>query len=205
MRVIGLTGGIGTGKSEVARILEQLGATVINADLLGHRVYEPYTDAWQEVVAAFGPQVLQPDGVVDRKRLAEVVFADPDALARLNAITHPRIYTLIEQMLAQLRRQGVAVAVVEVALLIEAGWTPLVDEVWVVSCPEEQVLQRLRSRNHLSTEAIQRRARSQLSLEERLKHADVVVDNSGTLHELRARVETWWNEQVRERNRIGDG
>ena len=199
MLTIGLTGGIGSGKSEVARALEEFGAVVVNADRVGHQAYAPNTEAWHEVVAAFGEDILAANGEVDRKKLGAVVFSDPKALARLNRIMHPRIYQAIAAQLQRLREQGVRVAVVEAALLIEAGWLPLVDEVWVVSASEEAVVQRVRARTSLSEDEVRRRIRSQMSAEERRRYADVVIENEGTLEELRQRVRALWEERVRPR------
>ena len=144
MFVIGLTGGIGTGKTQALRFLEERGAAVVNADILGHEAYEPNTKAWQEVVNSFGEEVLAPTGEVDRKKLGKIVFNDAEALGRLNAIMRPRIHEMVAERIGKLGEEGRGVVVVEAALLLEANWTPLVDEVWVTAAPEEQVLQRLR-------------------------------------------------------------
>lgn len=162
MFIIGLTGGIGTGKSQVARILERLGATVVNADLLGHEVYRPHTQGWREVVEAFGQDILAPSGEVDRKKLGAIVFNDPSALSKLNAITHPRIYKLAEERIRELGKQGAEVVVLEAALLVEAHWTPLVDEVWITVSPQKQVVRRLQARNNLHEEDIRARVQSQM-------------------------------------------
>ena len=196
MRVIGLTGGIGTGKTQVSKKLQELGAQVVNADLLAHEVYEPHTEAWREIVQAFGDGVLATNGEVDRERLGAIVFSDPDALKRLNAITHPRAYRMTEERIRRLRRQGEGVVVVEAPLLLEANWTPLVDEVWATSSPEEQVVRRLRARDGLDEEAVRARIRSQTPQAERVKHAQVVIDNSGSLAQLRDRVEALWISRV---------
>jgi dephospho-CoA kinase len=196
MFVIGLTGGIGTGKSQVSRILEDLGAVIINADLLGHEVYMPGSEGWREVKEAFGEGVIAPGGEVDRRQLGAIVFNDPEALRRLNAITHPRIFKLTEERLQSLGGQDIGVAVVEAALLIEANWISLADEVWVTTSPEEQVIQRLRARNNLDEAAIRTRIRSQMPQAERVKHADAVIDNSGSLEDLRAQIQKLWNSRV---------
>jgi dephospho-CoA kinase len=197
--VIGLTGGIGTGKSEVSLLLKELGAKIINADHIGHEAYMPHTQVWREVVSAFGEGVLKPNGEIDRKKLGDIVFHDPSARARLNAIMHPRMYRMLEERIEELRRRGVEVVVVEAALLIEGGWYPLVDEVWVTYAPEEVVLQRLRERSGLSEEEAKSRIRSQLPFEERAKYATVVIDNSGSLEELRRQVELLWERRVKGR------
>ena len=135
MKVIGLTGGIGSGKSTVSKFLKELGAVILDADKVGHEAFKPDTEAWREVVAAFGKQILALDGDIDRKKLGEIVFGNYEALARLNQIVHPRIYALVKAEIEEYRRQGVEVVVLEAPLLIEApllleaGRPSLLDEV----------------------------------------------------------------------------
>lgn len=195
MKTIGLTGGIGSGKSTAAAILAELGADVIDADRVGHDVYLPGTKGWQRVVEAFGQEIVAPDGTIDRKRLGAIVFADRSRLADLNAIVHPLIAETVAERLAQRSGSGKPL-VVEAAVLIEANWQTLVDEVWLVVASPDAVVARLGSQRGLSREAIEARVRSQLSEAERRKHADVVVDNSGTLGDLRARLAQLWAERV---------
>ncbi len=195
MFVIGLTGGIGTGKSEVCGILSTLGAVVINADLVGHEVYRPQTEGWHRIVETFGKDVLGPTGAIDRKKLGAIVFSDAEALERLNAIAHPRIYASIEERIAELKREGRAVTVVEAALLIEANWTPLVDEVWVVVSDEQNVIDRLKNR-HLDHASIRARISAQMPQRERVNHGDVVIDNNGNLAALTRSVEQLWASRV---------
>ncbi len=192
MFVIGLTGGLGSGKSTVAEMLRELGAVVLNADQIGHQVYAPGGPAYQEVVAAFGPQVLAADGSVDRRRLAGIVFRDPQALQRLNAITHPRIREGIRQRLRELASQGTRVAVVEAALLLEAGWDDLVDEVWVTVCPPEVAARRAAERSGISLEEALARVRAQMSNEERVRRAQVVINTDTDLAKTREQVEQEW-------------
>jgi dephospho-CoA kinase len=201
MIVIGLTGGIGSGKSEVSRKLKDLGAEVIDADLVGHEAYLPHTPAWEEVVATFGQEVLQPTGEVDRRKLGGIVFSDPKALTQLNAIMHPKMYEMLQERVDVLRSQGTEVAVIEAAILIEANWTPLVDEVWVTEANEDVVVERVGKRNNLPPEEILRRIRSQMSPEERTKHATSTITNNKSLEELHLQVEQLWNSRVRGRTR----
>ena len=140
MMVIGLTGSIGTGKSEAARQLEALGASIISADQVGHEAYTPNTEAWEQVVAAFGDDILQDDGEIDRRKLGAVVFSDPGQLEKLNQIMHPRMARMVADKIEELRDQGTEVVVVEAALLFEAGWDSLVEEVWVTDAPEQAVI-----------------------------------------------------------------
>ena len=196
MFVIGLTGGIGTGKTHVSRLLESLGAAVVNADLLGHEVYTPQSEGWRAVVDAFGDRVVADDGEIDRRALGGIVFTDEEALQRLNAIMHPRIYALAEQRLNALSQEGEKTAVLEAALLIEAKWTPLVNEVWVTVSPEAEVISRLRQRNGLDENAARSRISSQMPQEERVEHANVIIENNGTLEDLSSEVQNLWNKSV---------
>lgn len=197
MLVIGLTGGIGTGKSEVSRILREWGATVIDADLVGHEAYRPQSTAWREVVAAFGESILGPSDEIDRKRLGAIIFNDPDARAKLNSIMHPRMAEMVKEKIDLLRQQGEELVVLEAAVLVEAGWNSLVDEIWVTHSPEGEVINRLRQRNNLSEEEAVSRIRSQLSHEERAKHAHVTVHNSGSMDELLEEVKFLWADRVK--------
>ena len=196
MFVIGLTGGIGTGKTHVSRLLEDLGATIVNADLLGHEVYAPQSEGWHAVVDAFGDGIVADNGEIDRRALGGIVFSDPDALQRLNAIMHPRIYALAEQRLNSLAEQGATNAVLEAALLIEAKWTPLVDEVWVTVSPEADVIARLQRRNNMDEATARSRINSQMPQAERVEHADVVIQNSATPEDLSAAIQNLWNSRV---------
>jgi len=192
MKVIGLTGGIGSGKSTVSRFLAELGAVIIDADKVGHEAYKSDTDIWREVVAAFGRQILTPNGDIDRKKLGEIVFDKPEALSRLNQILHPRIYDMVKAKIEGYRRQGVDVVVLEAPLLIEAGWASSVDEVWVTAASESTVLRRLEECSGLSEQQSLARIRFQLSSEERIKHANVVINNDGDINELKSKVEKLW-------------
>jgi len=192
MFVIGLTGGIGSGKSTVSDMLRANGATVVYADQIGHEVYQPGTAVWDEIVTAFGRQVLAADDQIDRRKLGSIVFADPEARRRLNAITHPPMRRLMAERLDELRRQGVRVAVLEAALLIEAGWVDLTDEVWLMLVPPAVAAQRIMERSGLSADDAEARIASQLSNEERLEHADVLIDTDCSLAEVARRVDELW-------------
>ncbi len=196
MLVIGLTGGIGTGKTQVSEMLEKLGAAIVNADLLGHQIYVPQSEGWREVVEVFGEEVLAPNGEIDRTKLGSIVFGDPEALKKLNAITHPKIYALADESLKKLSEEGSEVAVLEAALLIEAKWTPLVNEVWVTTAPEQDVVKRIQERNGFTEEAIRSRIASQMTQEERITHADVIIENEGDLTELKTKIHKLWNDRV---------
>jgi len=194
MKVIGLTGGIGSGKSTVSQFLAELGVIIIDADKVGHEAFKPGTEAWREVVSAFGKQMVASDGTIDRKKLGTIVFGNHKARAKLNQIMHPRIYEAVKAQLAQYRRKGVSAVVLEATLLIEAGWTSLVDEVWVTTAAEATVLKRLKERVGLSEAESRARIRSQLPAEERLKHADVVIDTDCSFEELKEKVKELWQK-----------
>ena len=203
MLVIGLTGSIGTGKSEVARLLQSLGAVIIDADQVGHQAYTPNSESWRLVVSAFGEEILQPSGEIDRRKLGAIVFSDPQQLTKLNEIMHPRMARMVAERIEQLRAEGTDVVVVEAALLFEAGWDPLVDEVWATDSPVEAVIQRLRDRNGLQEEEVRKRIDSQMDRSERLARVDLVVDNSGDVAELEQMVTSLWDSRVR--GRTGQG
>jgi len=192
MRVIGLTGGIGSGKSTVSQFLRELGAVIIDADEVGHQVLESNTEIRQRVIDAFGRQIVKPNGQIDRKTLGRIVFGNPHLLARLNQIMHPPIYDMVKAQLEEYRRQGVAVVVVEAPLLIEAGWSHLVDEVWVTTASEDTVLRRLEQRMKLSQAEALVRIHCQLPSQERAKHAHVLINTDLSLSELKARVKELW-------------
>lgn len=197
MKVVGLTGGIGSGKSVAARILGELGGSVIDADRVGHEIYAPGTPGWEQVVAQFGRAVVAPDGTIDRKRLGAIVFADADKLARLNAIAHPLIRAAIADRLTAARAAGGAPGmVIEAALLVEAKWDALVDEVWVVTARPEVIEERLIAQRGLDRAAIAARMAAQLGEAARVARADVIVDNSGSLEALRAQLTRLWRERV---------
>ena len=192
MKVIGITGGIGSGKSTVSQFLAELGAVIIDADKVGHEAFKSDTETWREVVAAFGRQILTSKGDIDRGKLGKIVFGSPESLAQLNRIMHPRMYEMVKARLEEYRRRGVEVVVLEATLLLEAGWTSLVDEVWVTMANEATVLKRLQERGGLSEPEALARIRSQMSNEERVKHADVIVNNDCDLTELKVRVSELW-------------
>jgi dephospho-CoA kinase len=197
MLVIGLVGGIGSGKSTAAAILAELGAELVNADLIGHEVYEPGKAGFDALVAEFGPEAVGADGRIDRKRLGALVFSDSALLARLNAIVHPLIRAEIERRIARAREAGRAHAVVvEAAILLEAGWRSLVDQVWVVSARREDVVQRLVAQRGMEESATEARIAKQMTDAERRAVADVVIENDGSIDELRARLAGLWQTLV---------
>lgn len=195
MLKIGLTGGIGSGKSEVARRLAAKGAVVIDADRIAREVVEPGTPGLARVVAAFGDGVLRPDGSLDRERLGSIVFADSERLAALNAIVHP----LVGERVAELQKQAAddAISVYDVPLLAENNLAPLYDVVIVVDAADEVRLRRLAEHRGMPEADAKARIAAQASREDRLAVADVVIPNEGTLEELDARVDEVWEDLTR--------
>ncbi len=192
MLVIGLTGGIASGKSTVSHILARLGAQMLDADKVGHQLYEPGSLAYDEVVATFGQGVVGPEGQIDRGKLGGIVFADPEALKKLNAIMHPKIRVVVAEVAGGWQQDGVEVGVVEAAVLFEANWTDLVGEIWVTLSDEGTVVERLGKAKGLSPDQVRARLRSQMPPEEKARRAHVVIRNNGTPEELEKEVEALW-------------
>jgi dephospho-CoA kinase len=194
MKVIGLTGGIGSGKSTVARFLAELGAVIVDLDKEGHETLRKGSQAWEQVVSEFGKDILKTGGEIDRGKLGRIVFGNHDALLRLNRLVHPAIDNIINTKIEGYRRRGVKVVVLEAAAMLEAGKTGQVDELWVTVAPEATVLKRISGRGGLSQKEARARIKAQLSDEERIRQADVVIDTDGTLDELRNRVAAEWQK-----------
>lgn len=193
MHVIGLTGGIASGKSTVTQFFKDREIPVIDADILGHRTYDPGTDTFAAVVAAFGDDLVAADGTIDRRVLGGKVFGKPDELKRLTDIVWPGIRKLASEALSEYEAAGNELVVLEAAVLFEAGWEDLVHEVWVVVVEPDQAVQRLASRNGLDEAAARARIDSQLSNAERIARADVVIENNGTLDELKNSIQDAWD------------
>jgi phosphopantetheine adenylyltransferase/dephospho-CoA kinase len=204
LHVIGLTGGIASGKSTVAQFFRDRGIPVIDADVLGHRTYEPGTDTFNAVVAAFGQDLVAADGTIDRRVLGGKVFGKPDELKRLTDIVWPGIRRLANEELSELETAGNNLAVLEAAVLFEAGWEDLCTEIWVVVVEPDIAVKRLASRNGLDEEAARARIASQLSNAERTAKADVVIENNGSLAELEASISGAW-DALQERLRTAAG
>jgi dephospho-CoA kinase len=191
--IIGLTGGIGCGKSVVGGMLAELGALVIDTDKVGHRVYAPGSEGWRRLVDTFGEAIVAADGTIDRKRLGAIVFADPERRQALNAIVHPLIFQEILREIAAHRAAGfIGHVVLEAPVLLEAKGTSMVDRVWLVTAPRHAIHERLATSRDLTTEEIESRMAAQLSDEQRRAHADVVIENDGDVDVLRQRVEAAW-------------
>ena len=193
MKVIGLTGGIGSGKSTVSQFLAELGAVILDVDKVGHEALRD-AEIRQEIASTFGKQVIAPDGSINRKKLGEIVFGIPELLVKLNQIMHSRMYEIVETRLEEYRQQGVGVVVLEAPLLIEASWVSLVDEIWVTVASEATILKRLQERMGLSETESLARISSQLSSDERANFADVVISTDCSLDELKEKVKELWQK-----------
>ena len=193
MVVIGLTGGIASGKSTVSDMLSALGALIIDTDKLSREVTLPGKPAWQEIVDRFGKEILDADGQINRKCLGQIIFADSQARTELERITHPRIEAEAMAVINNAQRCACERVVLDAPLLIEVGWQNKVDVVWVVFVDEQVQLNRLIQRDNISYEDAMARINAQLSLAEKLKYADVVIDNSDSKEQTREQVIRAWN------------
>jgi dephospho-CoA kinase len=190
VKLIGLTGGIASGKSTVATILKQLGAAVINADELSREVVQPGKGAWKEIVETFGANVLQSDKTLDRKKLRTVVFDNPEARKKLEAIIHPKVRALAEEKIRELAAAGRSIIVYEVPLLFEGQLHHWLRPVILVACDINTQRQRLRDRDQLTNTEAQQHIDAQMSLEEKRKLADYVIENNGNIEELKRQVKS---------------
>lgn len=181
MFVIGLTGGISSGKSTVSNYLRERGAAIIDADQVARELVEPGQAAYQEIVQFFGEQILGSRGELDRGRLGQIVFANPEAIRELNQMTHPKVKQKTREILAELAKDpSIRLAVVDAPLLIEASMTSLVDQVWLLEVDEETQVSRLVERDGLTAADARRRIASQMPLAEKKKWADKIIDNNGS-------------------------
>ena len=188
MKLIGLTGGIGSGKSTVAAILRRFGAAIINADDLSREVVQPGQEAWQEIVDAFGAHILHENKTLDRKKLRTIVFDNREARQKLEAIVHPRVRSLAEQRVRELAAAGSSIIVYEVPLLFENQIHLWLRPVILVACDMATQKNRLQKRDRLTDTEAQQHLEAQMSLEDKRKLADYVIDNNGSLEELERQV-----------------
>ncbi len=195
---IGLTGGIGCGKSTVTKILAELGATVMDADKIAHSTYAPGGPAYAGVVAVFGKEVLAPDGAVDRSKLGPIVFKEPAKLTKLTDAVWPATKQRIRVMIAEARANGQRKPiVVEAAILIEAKWQSVFDEVWLITASKESVIERVERDRGLKPEQTEARIKAQLPDAERRRHATLVIQNNGTVAQLQQQLATVWAEALK--------
>ena len=190
MKLIGLTGGIASGKTAAAAILRRLGAAVIDADELSREVVQPGEEAWKEIIAAFSPAVLQQDKTLDRKKLRKLVFDDPAARKKLEAIIHPKVRALAEKKIRELQATGNEIIVYEVPLLFEGQLQLWLRPVILIACSTATQKQRLKQRDGLTDEQAQQHLNAQMSLEQKRRLADYVVENNGSLDDLEQQVKT---------------
>lgn len=194
--VIGLTGGIASGKSTVSAKLKELGAAVIDADILAREVVSKGEIAYNRIVQCFGEGILLPSGQINRKRLGGIVFSDKEKLALLNSITHPEIIRKVQDRIRELKAAGIRVIVVDAAILIEMGLHKYVDSVWVVTVDRETQIKRLIERDRFDYKESENRINSQFTNEVRRKYADVIIDNNKSIEEVGKRLEELWNNIV---------
>jgi dephospho-CoA kinase len=194
--VIGLTGGIASGKSTISAKLKELGAAVIDGDILARDVVRKGEIAYNRIVQCFGADILLPSGAINRKKLGSIVFADKEKLALLNNITHPEIINRMKKRIQELKAEGVKAIVVDAAMLIETGLYEYMDIVWVVAVDRETQIKRLIERDRFDYREAENRINSQLTDEARKKYADVIIDNSRPIEEVGKRLEELWNNII---------
>lgn len=194
MIILGLTGGIASGKSTVSEMLARFGADIIDADCIAREIVEPGQKAWEQIVKCFGEAILFPDGAIDRKKLGTIVFADEKERKKLEEITHPEIRRRIREKLDAVREAGRRVAVLDIPLLIEVGWTDMVQQLWLVYIDRDTQLERLMRRDNLTVAEAQQRLAAQMPLADKRKYADVIIDNGGSLEDTAAQVQKAWDK-----------
>ena len=199
MRVIGITGGVASGKTTVSNILGELGAHIINADKIGHLAYEQGTSCYKNIVGHFGTTVVAENGDIDRRKLGAIVFSDSSKMAALNEIVWPEIRVLLISELDQINSESrsgglVPIVALEAAVMIEAGWFDLVSDLWVVHVDREVAKNFLIARNSLSSEEALKRIDCQISNDERCKHASKILYNNGDLENLHSQVLRFFQE-----------
>ena len=196
MTVIGLTGGIASGKSTVTALLKEKGAVIIDADKIAREIMSKGEPAWFEVLNYFGDEILNNDrSDIDRKKLAHIVFSDKAKLEVLNNITHPKIIEEIKRQVEEYKKAGKKIIVIDAALLIETGLDKIADEVWVVAANEDIQLQRLMAREKdITKDEALKRIKSQMPLAEKLKFADRVIDNNSSIEETKKQVDKMWTK-----------
>jgi len=194
--VIGLTGGIASGKSTVSAKLKELGAAIIDVDIVAREVVSKGEIAYNRIVQCFGEGILLPSGQINRKRLGGIVFSDKERLALLNSITHPEIISRVKDRIRELKAEGRKVIVVDAAILIEMGLHKYVDSVWVVTVDKETQIKRLIERDKYDYRESENRVNSQFSNEIRRKYADVIIDNNKSVGEVGKRLEELWNNII---------
>ena len=190
MKIIVLTGGIATGKSTVSHYLRQKGYPVVDSDIIARQVVEPDTPGLARLVEAFGPQILTENGHLDRQVLGDIIFKNKALAEKLNQIIHPLIHRAMDEEIQTYKKQGQALVFLDIPLYYEVKKSYQEDQVWLVYVPESLQFQRLKDRNQYSDEHVRQRISSQLSIEDKVKQADIVINNQGSLQDLYAQVNT---------------
>lgn len=205
MLVVGLTGGIASGKSTVSNYLRQLGAVIIDADQLARKVVEPGKNAWLRIKEHFGLEVINEDGSLDRKKIGEIVFANPLEREILNKIIHPEVIKETKRLIDHYKEQAdIKLIVVDAPLLLETGMDKLVDEVWVINIEPELQIRRVIKRDNLTREGAINRLKSQMPTQEKLKFAHRVIDNNNSLAQTFDQLEKAFNEVTNGKNFTSD-
>lgn len=196
-KIIGLTGGIASGKSTVTQLLRELGAEIYDADEVAKLIVEPGKPAWHELVKEFGENILNSDQTINRAKLGQIVFTSSKARTKLNEITHPRIGEMFREAIAEFKgkKSHSPVLILDIPLLIETKMDNLVDEIWLVYVQPETQVKRLMKRNSLNREEALARLAAQMPIDEKKQHADVIIDNQGPIEETRQIVIKLWKEQ----------
>ena len=195
MYVVGLTGGVGSGKTTVSQVWKEEGATLIDADQIARELVQPHTPAWTDLIKTFGKEILEEDGSIHRKKLAAIVFSNPEQRRLLNGILHPRIQQEIGRRLEEVgRKDPEAIVVIDAPLLMEAGDPRKMDQVIVVTSTRAQQIERLKKRNGMTEERAQEILSSQMPLEEKVKRADRVIHNEGPLEETKKKAREIFKE-----------
>ena len=197
MKIIGLTGGIASGKSIVASVFRELGAIILDADQIARLVVLPHQPAWEDIVEFFGPQVVNEDESLDRAKIGEIVYNNPDSLKELNRITHPRIMQYYKDEMRRIKlEQPDAIVILEVPLLYETNMDKLCQQVVVVYVDRETQIKRLMKRDKMSYEDAVRRINAQMPMDEKVRRADFVIDNRGSMEETKEKATKYYNENL---------
>ncbi len=196
MRIIGLTGGIACGKSTVSYHLRELGARILDADAISHALSAPGGRLYELYIDHFGEGILQPDATLDRRAIGRIVFSNPAERAWMDSVAHPMVRSTMTLELEKAREHGTSIAVLDVPLLFEAGWQDFADENWVVAVDEKTQLRRLMKRESCTEEEARARIRAQMPLSEKVRLADVIIDNGKSVDHTYAQVDRLWKERI---------